>query len=113
MADRASGSYVWTTDGRKHLDMACGIGGCCPGTCPAEPFALPCPPYGLLPTGAPPPLLFCSWPAGVVSTGHCHPRVVEAIQKQAGQIIMAQQNIFPGSRPMVSVRCGGGVSGGE
>ena len=39
MADRASGSYVWTTDGRKHLDMACGIG------------AL------LLPAWPPPPLL--------------------------------------------------------
>jgi hypothetical protein len=107
VADRGSGSYVWTTDGRKHLDMACGIGGCrtwgaaLPSA--GEPSPLPCPPHGFLPMGAPPPLLLCAWPAGVVSTGHCHPRVVEAIQRQAGQIIMAQQNIFPGSRPMVSV----------
>jgi len=30
----------------------------------------------------------------VVNTGHCHPRVVEAIRKQAGKIIHAQQNIL-------------------
>ena len=30
----------------------------------------------------------------VVNTGHCHPRVVEAIQTQAAKIIHAQQNIF-------------------
>lgn len=87
--------------------------------------------------------------AGVLSTGHCHPKVVEAIQRQArrmagpyhacnaaanadqqffvalgvqsgsvltgksfahisssslqaGQLIMAQQNLLPGSKPMVS-----------
>ncbi|EFN54607.1 hypothetical protein CHLNCDRAFT_8428, partial [Chlorella variabilis] len=65
VADRGAGSYVWSTDGRKHLDFACGI--------------------------------------GVLSTGHCHPRVVKAIQEQAAQIIMAQQNIFPASRPMVDL----------
>ena len=31
---------------------------------------------------------------GVVNTGHCHPRVVEAIQEQAAKIIHAQANIF-------------------
>lgn len=31
---------------------------------------------------------------GVVNTGHCHPRVVRAIQEQAGKIIHAQANIF-------------------
>ena len=30
----------------------------------------------------------------VVNTGHCHPRVVRAIQEQAAKIIHAQQNIF-------------------
>lgn len=65
VADHGSGSYVWTTDGRKHLDFACGI--------------------------------------GVLSTGHCHPKVVEAIQRQAGQIIMAQQNLLPASKPMVDL----------
>jgi len=30
---------------------------------------------------------------GVTNTGHCHPRVVEAIQKQAGQLIFGQINI--------------------
>ena len=30
----------------------------------------------------------------VVNTGHCHPRVVQAIQEQAGRIIHAQANIF-------------------
>ncbi len=37
MAERGQGSYVYTVDGRRHLDMACGI--------------------------------------GVLSTGHCHPKV--------------------------------------
>ncbi|MDP9365707.1 MAG: aminotransferase class III-fold pyridoxal phosphate-dependent enzyme [Chloroflexota bacterium] len=31
---------------------------------------------------------------GVVNTGHCHPRVVRAIQEQAAKIIHAQANIF-------------------
>jgi len=31
---------------------------------------------------------------GVVNTGHCHPRVVQAIQEQAAKVIHAQQNIF-------------------
>jgi 4-aminobutyrate aminotransferase len=30
---------------------------------------------------------------GVTNTGHCHPRVVEAIQKQAGLLIHGQVNI--------------------
>lgn len=34
---------------------------------------------------------------GVVSTGHCHPKVVKAIQDQAAQLIHSQQNIFTSS----------------
>ncbi|MBN2551191.1 MAG: aminotransferase class III-fold pyridoxal phosphate-dependent enzyme [Spirochaetales bacterium] len=30
---------------------------------------------------------------GVTSTGHCHPRVVEAIQRQAGELIFGQMNV--------------------
>jgi 4-aminobutyrate aminotransferase-like enzyme len=30
----------------------------------------------------------------VTNTGHCHPKVVEAIQQQAGRFIHAQVNIF-------------------
>ena len=30
---------------------------------------------------------------GVTNTGHCHPRVVEAIQKQAGRLLHGQVNI--------------------
>ena len=40
---------------------------------------------------------------GVLSTGHCHPRVVKAIQDQAAKIIMAQQNILPLSKPMIAL----------
>jgi 4-aminobutyrate aminotransferase len=65
IAERASGSYVWTTDGQKHLDMATGI--------------------------------------GVVSTGHCHPKVVKAIQDQAANLIFAQQNVFAGTGPMAGL----------
>ena len=38
---------------------------------------------------------------GVVNTGHCHPRVVEAIQEQAGKIIHAQANILA-NEPMLN-----------
>jgi len=54
-AERAEGSYIWTTDGKKFLDFTCGI--------------------------------------GVTNTGHCHPKVVEAIRDQAGKFIHAQVNI--------------------
>lgn len=65
IAEKGSGSYVWTTDGKKHLDMATGI--------------------------------------GVVSTGHCHPKVVKAIQDQAASMIFAQQNVFAGSKPLAGL----------
>jgi 4-aminobutyrate aminotransferase len=55
VADRAEGSYIFTTDGRKLLDFTCGI--------------------------------------GVTNTGHCHPKVVEAIRHQAGLFLHAQANI--------------------
>jgi 4-aminobutyrate aminotransferase len=55
VAERAEGSYIYTTDGRKLLDFTCGI--------------------------------------GVTNTGHCHPKVVEAIREQAGNFIHAQANI--------------------
>ncbi len=54
-AERAEGSYIYTTDGRKYLDFTCGI--------------------------------------GVTNTGHCHPKVVEAIREQAGLFLHAQANI--------------------
>lgn len=38
---------------------------------------------------------------GVESTGHCHPKVVKAIQEQAASLIHTQQNIFAASVPMV------------
>src|SRR5512140_2933935 len=55
VAERAEGSYIYTTDGRKLLDYTCGI--------------------------------------GVTNTGHCHPKVVEAIREQAGLFVHAQANI--------------------
>jgi 4-aminobutyrate aminotransferase len=55
VAERAEGSYIYTTDGRKLLDFTCGI--------------------------------------GVTNTGHCHPKVVEAIREQAGNFLHAQANI--------------------
>lgn len=54
-AERAEGSYIYSTDGRKYLDFTCGI--------------------------------------GVTNTGHCHPKVVEAIREQAGLFLHAQANI--------------------
>jgi len=54
-AERAEGSYIYSTDGRRYLDFTCGI--------------------------------------GVTNTGHCHPKVVEAIREQAGLFLHAQANI--------------------
>ncbi|ORZ00202.1 pyridoxal phosphate-dependent transferase [Syncephalastrum racemosum] len=39
---------------------------------------------------------------GVVNTGHCHPKVVKAAQKQAGEISHAQMNMFY-QRPMLEL----------
>ena len=41
---------------------------------------------------------------GVESTGHCHPRVVKAIQEQAALLIHAQQNIFTSNVAQVESR---------
>ena len=38
----------------------------------------------------------------MASTGHCHPKVVKAIQDQTQEFIIAQQNIFTASPAMVS-----------
>jgi 4-aminobutyrate aminotransferase len=54
-AERAEGSYIYATDGKRYIDFTCGI--------------------------------------GVTNTGHCHPRVVEAIREQAGLFLHAQANI--------------------
>lgn len=62
VAERAEGSYIYTSDGRRLLDFTCGI--------------------------------------GVTNTGHCHPRVVEAIREQAGLFLHAQANIVI-HRPML------------
>jgi 4-aminobutyrate aminotransferase len=64
VAERAEGSYIYTSDGRKLLDFTCGI--------------------------------------GVTNTGHCHPKVVEAIREQAGNFIHAQANIVI-HRPMLQL----------
>lgn len=40
---------------------------------------------------------------GVLSTGHCHPKVVAALQEQIQDVIMAGQNLFPASRPMLAL----------
>jgi 4-aminobutyrate aminotransferase len=55
IVDRAEGSYIYATDGRKILDFTCGI--------------------------------------GVTNTGHCHPKVVEAIRNQAGLLLHGQANL--------------------
>ena len=54
-AERAEGSYIYASDGKKYLDFTCGI--------------------------------------GVTNTGHCHPKVVEAVREQAGLFLHAQVNI--------------------
>ena len=63
-AERAEGSYIYATDGKKYLDFTCGI--------------------------------------GVTNTGHCHPKVVEAIREQAGLFLHAQANIVV-HKPMMQL----------
>ncbi len=64
IVDRAEGSYIYATDGRKILDFACGI--------------------------------------GVTNTGHCHPKVVEAIREQAGLLLHGQANLVT-HKPMLAL----------
>lgn len=64
IVDHAEGSYLYSTDGRKILDFACGI--------------------------------------GVTNTGHCHPKVVEAIRKQAGLLLHGQANLVT-HKPMLEL----------
>ena len=96
IAQKAEGSYVWTTDGQKHLDMACGK------TCLGFPEMLCCLQFmasasrSVYGTGI-----------GVASTGHCHPKVVKAIQDQASDFIIAQQNVFTSSPAMVRLHATG------
>ncbi|GLC39804.1 hypothetical protein PLESTB_001406100 [Pleodorina starrii] len=40
---------------------------------------------------------------GAVSTGHCHPAVVEAVRRQAGRVVHAQQNVFGAHEAMVDL----------
>eukprot|EP00879_Flechtneria_rotunda_P012217 GHRR01012759.1.p1 GENE.GHRR01012759.1~~GHRR01012759.1.p1 ORF type:complete len:411 (+),score=141.78 GHRR01012759.1:1427-2659(+) len=40
---------------------------------------------------------------GATSTGHCHPKVVKAVQEQAANIVHAQQNIFKGHTKQVEL----------
>jgi len=37
---------------------------------------------------------------GVTNTGHCHPRVVRAIQEQAARLVHGQQNVFAANLPL-------------
>ena len=68
-------------------------------TCP--PVRAPASPALRLPAPARTDTLPLYAGIGVVSTGHCHPKVVKAIQDQAANMIMAQQNVFLASKPMV------------
>jgi 4-aminobutyrate aminotransferase len=64
IVDHAEGSYIYSTDGRRILDFACGI--------------------------------------GVTNTGHCHPKVVEAIREQAGLLLHGQANLVT-HKPMLEL----------
>ncbi len=54
--DRAKGSELFATGGKRYLDFTCGI--------------------------------------GVTNTGHCHPKVVRAVQAQAEKVLHAQANLY-------------------
>jgi 4-aminobutyrate aminotransferase len=64
VVDRAEGSYIYATNGRRLLDFSCGI--------------------------------------GVTNTGHCHPKVVEAIRQQAGLLLHGQANLVT-HKPMLEL----------
>ena len=102
IADRAEGSYVWTTDGQKHLDMSGGT--LYPHILSKQTaLAIACSlTFCLQPSILVPDLKDSSCSGiGVTSTGHCHPKVVKAIQDQAAKFIHAQQNVFTASVPQV------------
>jgi len=45
-------------------------------------------------TGSERRLLDMTCGIGATSTGHCHPKIVEAVKEQVGTMVHAQQNIF-------------------
>jgi 4-aminobutyrate aminotransferase len=60
--------------------------------------------------------LFLDFAAGIAvcSTGHCHPKVVDAIQKQAGELIhMSGTDFYYESLPYLAERLGKSVGGPE
>jgi 4-aminobutyrate aminotransferase len=60
--------------------------------------------------------LFLDFAAGIAvcSTGHCHPKVVEAIQKQAGELIhMSGTDFYYEGLPLLAERLGKTVPGSE
>jgi 4-aminobutyrate aminotransferase len=59
---------------------------------------------------------FLDFAAGIAvcSTGHCHPRVVEAIQKQAAELIhMSGTDFYYESMPLLGERLAATVPGSE
>src|SRR6476660_1615388 len=59
---------------------------------------------------------FLDFAAGIAvcSTGHCHPKVVEAIQKQAAELIhMSGTDFYYESLPLLAERLGKTVPGAE
>src|SRR6516225_4188919 len=60
--------------------------------------------------------LFLDFAAGIAvcSTGHCHPKVVAAIQHQAAELIhMSGTDFYYESMPLLAERLGGTLSGAE
>lgn len=86
IVSHGKGSYVWTTDGTKLLDFTGGMFVGALFVLPAEAPSNPTTPPAAI---------------GVLSTGYCHPKVVEAVRQQVGTLIHAGQNIFAASPPLV------------
>lgn len=100
------GSWLFSNDGKKYLDLASGR-----TQGPALSSASACAPdsrQAPLPTATVRALQLCNLQMppgnraanrrrpllagiGVTSTGHCHPRVVAAVQEQAAKVVHAQQ----------------------
>lgn len=90
----ASGEGCWltTTDGRKLLDMASGE---------SPRLWTVVGPKRASRSGNPNPMCATAG-IGAVSTGHCHPAVVAAVQAQAARVVHAQQNVVGAHTAMVS-----------
>jgi 4-aminobutyrate aminotransferase len=80
------GAWIHATNGRKYLDLTSGALRCSALHCASPRRAAPRRTHSRAP--------FAATGIGVTSLGHCHPRIVKAVQAQAAKLLHGQINCY-------------------